>query len=166
MSVKLIVGNEEFDYPETGDINFGEEATGWAKAMTEIASEVRNQGDLPSTEIALSGTASGGFVTGDVPNLQFNTAYVQSIDVTGFIRRQYTPASGKPDQVERFRIEGVYNGSELLIDTKFVGDDTRITFDTDGGQITFSYELDDPNDTLQVIVKYVAKTQIDENFFS
>ena len=166
MSVKLIVGNEEFDYPETGDINFGEEATGWAKAMTGIASEVRNQGDIPSTEITLTGTASGGFVTGNVPNLEFNTAFVQSIEVKGFVRRQYTPASGKADEVEYIKIEGVYNGSELLIDTKFIGDDTRITFGTTGGQITFSYELDTPDDTLQVIIKYLAKTQIDEDFFS
>ena len=165
MSVKLIVGNEEFDYPETGDINFGEEATGWAVAMTDIAAEVRNQGDIPSTETTLTGTTVGNIVSGDVPNLFFNGAFVQLVEIKGFIKRRYTVVDGRADEVAGFTIEGVLkNGSELLIDTRKVGDDVKVSFDSVGGQITFEYETEDG--LQDVIIKYVAKTQIDESFFS
>ena len=38
MSKTLILRDEIFEYPETGNINYGEEATGWAEEATEEVS--------------------------------------------------------------------------------------------------------------------------------
>lgn len=162
MSKKLIVGDEIFDYPDTGDINYGEEATGWAQEITSVAAEVRGPGDIPTTETILIGLSSGGYVTGDVTNLSFDTAYVQRVSVEGFITRTYTDAT--PTQVEAFVIEGAYNGSVFNITIEFAGEETEVEFDVSGGQFTFKYK--EIANTDQVTVKFKASAQVDEGFFA
>ena len=163
MSKRLIVREEIFEYPDTGDINYGEEATGWAEEITDVATEISGPGDIPTTEIVLSGTISGDFVTGNVTGLNFDTAFVQRIEVEGFITRTYLDAT--PTKVESFVIQGAYNSSIFNITTEYSGEDTEIEFDTTGGQITFSYFKPSGDQTNQVIVKYRAKAIIDESFF-
>lgn len=161
MSKNLIVRDEVFEYPDTGDINYGEEATGWAEAITSIAREISGPGDIPTTEVQLIGTLNGNFVEGNVNRLVFDTSFVQRIEVIGFLTRSFV--NGDPDLVEEFQIKGVYNGSQFNITVEFAGDDTEVEFDTNGGQVTFRY-LDIAN-TDQVRMKYNAKAIIDETFF-
>lgn len=75
MPKNLIVVDEIYEYPVTGDNNYGEEATGWAEAITSIAAQISGPGDIPTTETTLIGISSGGYVTGDITNLSFDTAY-------------------------------------------------------------------------------------------
>lgn len=165
MTKKLVVGQEIYEYPDTGDSNYGEAATGWAEAVTEVAAEVRGPGDIPTTKTTLIGALSAGFYTGDVTNMKFDTAYVQRIVITGFITRTYSGAAPLPaDQVEAFSIEGVYNGSLFTITQAFSGDDTEVEFDTNGGQFTFKYK--DIANTDTVIVKFSAKSIVDEAYFA
>jgi phage baseplate assembly protein gpV len=161
MSKKLIVGDEVYTYPDTGDINYGEAATGWAVDMTSIAAEVRGPGDIPTTETTLIGATDGTHVTGTITNMNFDTAYVQSITLTGFITRTYSDAT--PTQVERFTIQGAYDGTEINYDTDYTGSDTELEFTVSGGQFGFKYlEI---ADTDTVTVKFSAKALVDESFF-
>jgi hypothetical protein len=163
MSKTLIIGDEAYEYPDTGDINYGEEATGWAEAVTDSLSEIANAGDIATTTANLKqdGTVNGSFVEGNVRNLLFDTAFVQKIDVSGFVKKTYTDST--PDRLEEVQIRGVFNGSDLLISASFVGDDTEIEFDTNGGQVTFKYVNEVNIDTFTM--KFNAKAIIDESFF-
>lgn len=166
MSKKLIVGDEVYNYPDTGDINYGEEATGWAEDITDIAAEVRGPGDIATTEVTLSGTPSGDYTVGDITNLNFDTAYVQSIEVTGFITRTYSDAT--PTKVEFFRIQGAYDGTNINYSVEYSGTDTELEFTVSAGQFGFSYLTTFPAATTtdELMIKYKAKTLVDEAFFA
>ena len=62
-------------------------------------------GILYLTGTTLTGTTVGNLVSGDVPNLSFNGAFVQLIEVKGFIKRRYTVADGREDEIAGFTIE-------------------------------------------------------------
>lgn len=159
-SKKLTIGSQVFDYPITGTGNYGEEATAWAEAASEVLAEVKGPGDISITETLLSGTLSSGYVTGNISGLVFDTSFVQRIYITGIITRTFTDVSGLPDLVESFSIEGAYNGSEFNFSQIFDGDDTDVEFTVTGGQFGFKYL--DVADTLQVSIKYKASTVIDK----
>tara|TARA_R110000850_G_scaffold102504_4_gene211769 strand:+ start:935 stop:1423 length:489 start_codon:yes stop_codon:yes gene_type:complete len=162
MSKPLILGDEIYNYPTTGEINYGEEATGWAEDATKILGEVSGPGDIPTTEVTLVGTDDGTHINGVVTNMLFDTAFVQSMDITGFITRTYTDAT--PTQVEEFSIKGVYNGTDILFSVDYTGDDAELEFSTVGGQFNFKYLKITATD--QVTIKYSAKAKIDESFFA
>jgi hypothetical protein len=166
-SKKLSVGNDTYDYPITGTNNYGEDATGWADAITEAVKEVIGPGDISTTEVALIGTDEGSSITGFIAGLQFDTAFVQRIRVEGILTRKYTVASGLSSEVEAFVSEGAYNGSEFNITNDFSGDDTEVELFMDGGQYKFRYQkatTADPigDKTQQVSIKFKAKVLIDE----
>jgi hypothetical protein len=155
---KLVIGTEVFEYPITGSGNYGEQATAWAEAATEVLAEVKGPGDISITETLLIGTESGGFVTGNVSGLVFDTSFVQRIYVTGIITRSFKEVSGLPDLVESFSIEGAYNDTVFNFSQIFDGEDTDVEFGASDGQFTFKYK--DIAETLEVRVKYQAKTVI------
>ena len=159
-SKKLTIGSQVFDYPITGTGNYGEEATAWAEAASEVLAEIKGPGDISVTETLLSGTESGGYYTGNISGLVFDTSFVQRIVITGIITRTFTVVSGLPDLVESFSIEGAYNGIQINFSQTFDGDDSDMEFTATGGQFGFKYL--DVADTLQVSIKYQAKTMIAE----
>jgi len=164
MSKPLIIRDEVFDYPDTGDSNYGEEASNWAEAVTDVLSEITGPGDIPSSEYVLSGTDVNGFIEGTIQKLVFDTSYVQSIDVTGFFRKTYTSGGYK---IENFRMEGVYNLStnQFIVSIYYVGDDTKTELDINpSGLGTFRYD-NEGGTVASVSIKYSAKTKIDEAFF-
>ena len=161
MSKILVIGDEVFEYPDTGDINYGEEATGWAEKATTVLAEVRGPGDISTTEVTLIGTDTGTHIEGSVTNFKFDTAYVQSIDASGFITRTYSDLT--PTKVEEFTIKGAYNGTDLNITVDYSGDDTDLEFGVVGGQITFSYLKVVGTDTVKM--KFSAKAKVDETYF-
>jgi len=172
MSSTRILGDEIYDYPDTGDINYGEEASGWVESATAILNGVSGPGDIPTTEVTLVGTLVGDRREGDVTNMTFNTAFVQSIEISGFIKRTYSDAT--PDQVEEFYIKGAYNGTTINFSVEYTGDDTEFEFSSNGGQFKFSYLDLHPaqitagptalNDVISV--KFSAKAKIDEEYFT
>jgi len=161
MSKTLTVRDEVFKYPDVGDSNYAEEATGWAEEVTDVLTNVSGPGDIATTELTLSGTDTGTHIEGTITGMLFDTAFVQSIEVTGFITRTYTDAT--PDQVERFVIEGAYNGTTLNFSEEFVGDDTELNFTVTGGQFGFSYLKIANTDT--VTIKFEGNAFINEGFF-
>jgi len=171
MSSVRILGDEIYNYPDTGDINYGEEASGWVEGATDILGEVSGPGDIPTTEVTLEGTNTGTHIEGDITNMVFNTAFVQSISITGFIKRTYTDAT--PDMVEEFTIRGAYNGTVINFSVDYAGDDTEFEFSTNGGQFKFKYLEVHPDQVTAgpalndaVTIKYSAKAKVDESFFA
>lgn len=161
MTKIYVIEDEVFEYPDTGDINYGEEATEWAGEVTKVLGEIRGPGDITTTEVNLLGTDTGTHIEGLVTNLKFDTAFVQSIDVKGFITVTYSDAT--PDKVEQFNIYGAYNGTEINFSTEFSGDDTDLEFGVTGGQFTFKYLKNAAIDTVKI--KYSATAKVDETFF-
>lgn len=161
MSKPLIIGDEIYNYPTTGEANYGEDATGWAEAATDVLAEVSGPGDIPTTETALIGILVSGRYEGDITGLSFDTAYVQDIEIKGHITRTFTDAT--PTQVEYFNVNGVFNGTEISFSSDYTGDDTEFEFEVSGGQFRFSY-LDVTN-TDTVTIKFSASVKVDESFF-
>ena len=158
---KLSVGSDTFEYPITGGSNYGEEATAWASAVSDVLAQVSGPGDIPTTETVLVGTDNGdGTSTGLVSGLIFDTSFVQRIEIKGIITREYTLISGKSQEVESFVIEGAYNGTEFVITHEFAGDDTEVFFFPDGGQ--FKFTSVNVADTETLSTKFQAKVLIDE----
>lgn len=162
MSKTLILRDEIYEYPDVGDSNYGEDATGWAEEATDILGNVSGPGDIATTEVTLTGTDDGTHINGTITGLTFDTAYVQRIEVTGFITRTYTDAT--PDQVEEFTIKGSYNGSSLNPSVDYSGDDTELEFTVTGGQFGFKYLK--INSTDQVKIKFKATAIVDADFFA
>lgn len=151
MSKILQIGNETFEYPETGDANWSEEATGWAEAVTDVLATVQGPQDILKTEAALVNGSSG-----NIAGLVFDTGAIQQVIVKGYIKRVYTVVSGKPTEVESVVIEGAYNGSDFIIAPEYVGDDVGVSIDAlSTGQ--FTYEAEDKADTDTLTLVFEAK---------
>lgn len=161
MSKDLTIRDEIYPYPETGDSNYGEAATDWAEDVTDVLSDVSGPGDISTTEVILSGTSDGTYTTGTITNFNYDTNYVQNIEASGFITREYTDAT--PTEIESFRIFGNFNGSEIVFSVDYSGDDTDLEFTVSGGQFGFKY-LDKVN-TDQVTIKFKSKVIIDSEYF-
>ena len=161
MSIKLQVGTETYDYPETGDSNYGEEATAWAEAITEALKSVFGPADIPTTETTLTGIDNGnGTVTGNITGLVFDTSFVQEIEIKGIIKREYNTLATK---VENFNITGSYNGSVFNIAPVYVGDDTEVIIEVTGGQFTFTSNKNADDALNGLTIKFKATAIVDES---
>lgn len=155
MSKKLTVGNEVFEYPVQGSANYGEEATAWAEAVSEVIATVIGPGDILTQQVSLNGAS------GNINGLVFDISFVQRILVEGIITRENLLDSTK--KVESFVIDGVYNGSEFNFSITRTGEDTDIDINITGpasGQFVFTNSDVDPNKP--VTMKFKAKSIIDE----
>lgn len=151
MSKTLQVGSEIFEYPETGNGNWGEQSTGWAEKVTEVLETVQGPQDILKTEASITNGTSG-----NINGLVFDTSQIQQVEVKGYIERVYTGISGTPTEVESFRVEGAYNGSIFNISVRYSGDDTGVVIDVDNsGQ--FNYVAEDKTDTLSMKIVFEAK---------
>ena len=165
---KLQVVNEEFDYPITGSSDYGEEATGWAEAVTEVLKEVSGPGDI-STRSDILGLndldpEDPNYSVGLIKGLKFDPLYVQKVDIKGIITREF---SDNTSYIESFNIEGVLKGSVFDIQSEFVGDDTEVSFYTVSGQFYYrALNTDiDGKSTQNLTIKFSAKALIDEDVF-
>lgn len=154
MSKSLQIGSDIFEYPETGDGNWGEEATAWAEAVTKSLETVQGPQDILLTESILS---NGG--SGNISGLSFNTSLVQQIEVKGLITRTYLDAT--PTEAEAFHCFGAYNGTEFRISTTYTGLDSGVVLDvTNAGQ--FTYEAQNKANTDTLTIKFKANTIIQD----
>ncbi|NRA93988.1 MAG: hypothetical protein HRU26_15145 [Psychroserpens sp.] len=149
MSIRLVLVDEGFDYPQTGNgEGWGEEATGWAEKVTEVINSVISNQDISLTEAVLI-NGSSGIVNG----MAFSPTNTQRIEVKGVINRVYTAISAKPEEAEEITIKGSYNGSDFLIGVTSIGDDTGVTLDVDtAGQ--FNYVANNKVDTESITIKF------------
>lgn len=163
MTKTLILRDEVIQYPDEGDANYGESATFWAEEVTDILGNVSGPGDIATTEVTLTGTNDGTFTTGAITGLSFDTAYVQSVVIEGFVTRTFNDGITNT-QVESFEVLGAYNGTELNISSEFSGDDTELEFTVTGGQIGYKYLNVDNTDS--VTVKFKASAIVNSDFFA
>lgn len=163
MSKNLILRDEVIPYPDEGDSNYGENATFWAEEVSDILGNVSGPGDIATTEVTLTGTDDGTHINGTITGLAFDTAYVQRIEVTGFITRSYNDGL-TATQVESFSIKGAYNLDKLNVSVDFSGDDSELEFTVTGGQFGFKYLKIANTDSVQI--KFKATAIVNSDFFA
>ena len=132
----LIVGNEEFEFPEEGDSSgyaggWGESVTSWAEAVTKALETVQQPNDIPiSTAPILNNVTTPTLILG----FAFDTSEVISIQGEYIVKRSTDTAN----LVENGNIEGNYNGSDWFITHTNIRD-AGIVFDiTTSGQIVYT----------------------------
>ncbi len=115
MSKSLTVGNETFQYPEEGTKpGWGEEATGWAVAVTDTLGTLSGVNDITCTSVAIANNqACAANVGSGATALTFPTATVRSFVVSYAVTRGVSVESGE--------MEGVYNGSTWAFNLSSVG---------------------------------------------
>jgi hypothetical protein len=105
--VELTVNNQIFDYPDNGENpGWGEDATEWAQAVTDLLNTLQGANDIPLTQLTLS----DGVTDQDVVGLVFNLTQVKQFRVEYFIQRVGTNTS-----VESGVIYGVWDGTNISI---------------------------------------------------
>ena len=146
MSKELTVGNQAFQYPIDGTKpGWGEEATGWAEAMTDAMATVFGPNDIPTTIVAIANNinnltlgAGGPLDVGAGPtSLSFPPSSVRSFLVTYAVTRD--DELSQPDSiiVESGEMEANYNGSEWNFFHSHLGD-AGVDFSiTPSGQIQY-----------------------------
>jgi hypothetical protein len=134
----LTVGNQVFSYPNPGEESgWGEDATGWAEAVTEALSALISPGDILPTSLVVQNKQSS---PADVTGLFFNSDTIRAANINYAIYRVSTSTN-----------PGIAESGTLMIDlndTDLVGQkwkliqikngDAGVAFSvTDGGQIQY-----------------------------
>lgn len=102
----LTVGNEEFEFPLTGENpGYASEVTDWAEAVTDALSTVQKPNDILTTTQDVNNT---GLLT-NITGFSFPTAEVISIDCKYIVKREVTGGIEAGTYVEVGYIEGFYN---------------------------------------------------------
>lgn len=85
MSIPLTIGNQTFDYPESGDApNWGEEATAWAEAVSDLLATLQGPNDIALTTATIANNTSSPT---NINGLAFNNAAVRSATIDYAIYR-------------------------------------------------------------------------------
>lgn len=85
MSSVLIVNGTPYEYPDPGENpNWGEDAFGWAQAVTEVLNTILALGDILETEFTVNNNVA---VASDVNGLIFDPGVIRSAEITYNIYR-------------------------------------------------------------------------------
>lgn len=85
MSKTLIIDNTPYQYPTAGDEpGWGQGATGWAEAVTEVLNDLVGPNDILETAFSIANNQTS-FV--NITGLTFNGASVRAADITYSIFR-------------------------------------------------------------------------------
>ena len=151
MTKKLVVGNETFLYPENGTSpieDWGQNASDWAQAITDIVGDIFAPGDITLTTFPLSDNITS-FT--NIVGLKFSTTTILAAKVEYTIKR----IVGATTYTEYGVILGTFDGTIFSISQEAVGD-AGITFDvTNLGQ--FQYKSTNLSHT-SCILKFKAST--------
>lgn len=130
MARELIVGGTPFQYPETGNENWGEEATDWAEAVTDLLGSLIPAGFIGETTVSIGdNVTSFTNVTGAVFDFTISRSFTMNYVVTR--------NNGMVTIAEKGIIEGVWNGSDWEYSINRVGD-AGMTFEvTSAGQVRY-----------------------------
>jgi len=105
MAIQLTVNNQIFDYPENGEQpGWGEDATAWAEAVTDLLQTLQGDNDIPLTSFTILDGQTNQNVTG----LVFNLTQVTQFQIEYFIQR-----NGTATAVETGIIQGVWDGTNI-----------------------------------------------------
>jgi hypothetical protein len=155
MSTNLVVNNNTFPYPESGDSpGWGESATDWASEVTYVLGRLHNTNDILETNFAMPASGSG-----DVDGLYFDPSQVRSFTVDYYCYRVSTVT---PEEVsETGFLCGVYNtvANNWSFGPQNIGD-AKVTFSiTNAGQVQYSaLPLTGTYDVVNSKMKFSAKT--------
>lgn len=132
----LTVGNQIFNYPDPGtEAGWGQDATGWATAVTAALGALISPGDILQTTLVVANDQSAA---ADVTGLFFNSTLVRAANISYAV---YRVSTGVP--------LGVAESGMLMLDlndtgttgnkwnmTQLKNGDAGVVFSvTDGGQI-------------------------------
>lgn len=134
MPKKLIVGNEEFEFPLSGQSpGYASEITDWAEAVTDALTNVQKPNDILTTTAAINNNVT---VPTNIPGFSFSTAEVIAIDCRYFVKR--TTASPNVTIAEVGYIEGYFDGTNWGISIRSTGDTGVDLTITPAGQIQYT----------------------------
>lgn len=154
----LQIIDQVFEYPTNGVDNWGKEGTDWACAVTEALARIIGPQDILITEIPIIEGQTDALING----LNFDTSIIQAVIVEGFIQRNFTDASGKIPEVDRFIMQGSYNGSDFFPSVEYTGNDAGVSLDIlASGQGVYTSEVRD--DTESILLKFEARAIIDDS---
>lgn len=75
---KLTIGNNVFNYPNPGEEpGYGQDASDWAAAVTEVLDSLAGTGTINETEITLQSNSTNE----EIPGLIFNNSLIESANV-------------------------------------------------------------------------------------
>lgn len=135
--IQLIVNGKTYDYPENRDSpGWGEEATAWATAVTNVLSNVVGNGDILQTAASI---ANNQVAAANVSGLIFDPTVVRGAIVEYSIYR-VTTSAGATEAVE---VGTMYLGFKSTANTWDIsvvgGSGAGVTFSiTAGGQVQYT----------------------------
>jgi hypothetical protein len=156
----LTVGNEEFEFPISGEnAGYGSEITDWAEAVTTALETVQKPNDIPTTaEIPLNADILINTPEA-IPGFSFSTAEVIAIESKYLFRREWTVGVTNYIKMEVGFIEGYFDGFEWGISIRTTGDAGVLITINSAGQMRYQTTEDFPvgstNKSLSIV--YEAK---------
>lgn len=130
----LIVNGTAYNYPDPGtEPGWGEDATGWAKAVTNALQSLAAAGTIFETQSSIANNIT---TFTQIPGLQFNSALTLSALV--FYRIFRDTDSATPVNEEGILSIIVDNGTWKMSREIVVGETTGVTLDVNGaGEIVY-----------------------------
>ena len=132
MSKQLQIGTSIFEYPENNqNPGWGEVATDWAEAATDVIADLSGPNDVLLTTALIANTQP---TAQNVVGLSFNIGSVKSFSAPYFVTRSVTGTT----VVESGTMNGNYDGTAWNFSVVDVIGDGGMDFDiTSAGQVTY-----------------------------
>jgi hypothetical protein len=160
----LTVGNEEFEFPISGEnAGYGSEITDWAEAVTTALETVQKPNDIPTTsEIQLNSEILLNTPEA-VPGFSFSTAEVIAIESKYLFRREWTEGTTDYIKMEVGFIEGYFDGVDWGISIRTTGEAGILIDITPSGQIRYKTTEDFPVGALNKKLSIVYEAKVINN---
>jgi hypothetical protein len=161
----LTVGNEEFEFPLSGEnAGYGSEITDWAEAVTTALATVQKPNDIPTTSEILLNPDILINTPSAIPGFSFPTADVIAIEAKYLFKRSYTTiAEGNVVRMEVGFIEGFFNGSEWGISIRTTGDSGILVTINPAGQMLYQTTENFPVGATNKILSIVYEARVINN---
>jgi uncharacterized protein YjbI with pentapeptide repeats len=146
----LIVGTEEFEFPEESDNGkYGEEVTDWATAVSDALTSVQQRNDITTTTANILNNAT---VFTPITGFSFDTTEVISINCEFIVTR--TTDVPAVNLVSSGFIQGNFDGSAWNVTVEYIND-AGVEFDVSAsGQVVYkSSNLTGSNYTGSILFK-------------
>jgi len=152
MPRQLQIGNTIYNVPEENDNpGWGEDLTEFFQGIADALETVQGANDI----LLQSATLANNQVTpANIPNLIFNTAQVQGVEVDYLIERTFD--AGASITTEAGKVIGSYDGTDFNITTESQGDAGILISITAGGQ--FQYTSTDLTNHVSTIIRFRGRT--------
>ncbi len=130
MSKELTVLGTPYTYPETGDRKWGDDASEWAQAITDVVGTLAPPGFIPQTTFDIQDNI---LTFSDIDGALFDSLVVQSFRMQFYVTR----TDGVVSYTETGVIEGAYTGSEWDYGISGIGDSGIELQVTSAGQVQY-----------------------------